>query len=798
MSVITKDLGVATAYGYAKSKGYTGTEEEFAELMASYANVAQQAEASAQDAEDAKDAAITAKTAAQTAQTAAESAQTAAAGSAQTASTKASEASNSAQTAAGSATAAGNSATAAAGSASTAQTAAQTATTKASEASSSASAANTAKTDAQTARTGAQTAQTAAETAQANAEAAASSVSASAAQIEQNTEEIGAIKNDLLDGTFIVNNAENAEQLTSTVGIEDTAPYLFRTSGGSNDIGDREDVRKIVGGTIVNNQLIKINSTAGSGITFTQNNDGSTSLSGTATADYYAYLSKIALVEGHKYLSILDIISNPNSVAFDVGSLNGVAVNPVGTFNGRLAIIGSATQTREVTVGIQHMTVGSVMDGIRYNYIATDLTLAFGTAIADYAYSLETATAGAGVAWLKKHFPKQFDAGYQAYDAGSLQSVSGLTEHRMVGFNQFDADSAFEGATGITKNGNSFTGSANTFANFTNIAGWDKIKYISGLTYYGRVHITVPNSDLNWAAVEWVYTDGTKTIGNQILTNSSGVSYALSNPNKTISYFRITYGSNGGNPITVKDICINLHWDGEKDGTYEPYKTWSYALDDSVVIRGIPKVDANGNLYYDGDEYLPDGTVNRRFGIVDLGTLNWIAGSDSRYNTNTSLPGAIGVSTDLRCVKYIPDMGAANRTVDKSVCITNGGYVYIYDTAQTGDGSAFKTAMSGVYLLYPLATLTTETALPYQATQIVDDWGTEEYVLSDGAFPVPVGHDTMYQNNLRAKLEMSPESPDGDGLYVVQQESGENTYVPLASTATIQDILTRLTALENA
>lgn len=196
MSVITKDLGVATAYGYAKSKGYTGTEEEFAQLMASYADVAQQAEASAQDAEGAKDAAITAKTAAQTAQTAAESAQTAAAGSAQTASTKASEASNSATAAAGSATAAGDSATAAAGSAETAQTAAQTATTKASEASSSASAASAAKTGAETARTGAQTAQTAAETAQANAEAAASSVSASAAQIEQNTEDITGLKND--------------------------------------------------------------------------------------------------------------------------------------------------------------------------------------------------------------------------------------------------------------------------------------------------------------------------------------------------------------------------------------------------------------------------------------------------------------------------------------------------------------------------------------------------------------------------------------------------------------------------
>ena len=51
MATITKDLGVATAYGYAVAGGYTGTEEEFAELMASYASVAQEAEESAETAE---------------------------------------------------------------------------------------------------------------------------------------------------------------------------------------------------------------------------------------------------------------------------------------------------------------------------------------------------------------------------------------------------------------------------------------------------------------------------------------------------------------------------------------------------------------------------------------------------------------------------------------------------------------------------------------------------------------------------------------------------------------------------
>ena len=58
--MVTKDLGMVTAYAYAVSKGYTGTEEEFAELMASYASVAQ----------DAVDAALAAAQSAQSAQSA--------------------------------------------------------------------------------------------------------------------------------------------------------------------------------------------------------------------------------------------------------------------------------------------------------------------------------------------------------------------------------------------------------------------------------------------------------------------------------------------------------------------------------------------------------------------------------------------------------------------------------------------------------------------------------------------------------------------------------------------------------
>ena len=126
-------------------KGYSGTEDEFAQLMADYASVgqsaAQSAEQAAASATSASGSAATATQAAQTATSKASEAVTAAG----TATTKASEASTSADTASAAATSAGTSAQ-------TATTAATTATTKASEASESAATATTAKTDAETAR----------------------------------------------------------------------------------------------------------------------------------------------------------------------------------------------------------------------------------------------------------------------------------------------------------------------------------------------------------------------------------------------------------------------------------------------------------------------------------------------------------------------------------------------------------------------------------------------------------------------------------------------------------------------
>ena len=235
--------------------------------------------------------------------------------------------------------------------------------------------------------------------------------------------------------------------------------------------------------------------------------------------------------------------------------------------------------------------------------------------------------------------------------------------------------------------------------------------------------------------------------------------------------------------------------DGERDGEYEPYVKRSYALDSDLELRGIPKLDASNNLYFDGDQYESDGTVTRRYGVVDLGTLDWNYEQDRDLFEALLVPRAKSLFVAV-CSNY-PFVGSYSALVDKSCGYIYGYHVAIKDSTYGTDATAFKTAMSGVYLVYELEEPTTEEAEPYQQTQVVDDFGTEEFVdAGNRDVAIPVGHITRYAPNLRAKLEMSPNSPDGDGDYIVRQTNGENVYISFASNATIQDMLARIEALE--
>lgn len=566
-----------------------------------------------------------------------------------------------------------------------------------------------------------------------------------------------------VDGAYEQMTVGNAEQLISSVTVNDKVPYNFRTSGGSIDIGNRE-VDKLVGGTVAWNQLqANTHNKTANGITFTYS-DGALTVSGTASATAWWCSGSNEtwdFIKDHIYL--MDV--GNSSYTSDATGTKPVWYIP-DYFGGYGYLYAPTLMRKCVSTGANYFQL-QVPSGYSYNSAIVyrpqvfDLTQMFGSTIADYIYSLETATAGAGVAWFKKLFPKD----YYPYNAGELMSVK-TSAHQMVGFNAWDEEweqGAISGGMPSASN--------------TAIRSKNYCKCISGASYYGKC------SDYNnayymrvwWYDVDKNYISGDWICGVTVVAPSNARYFKLSTNTSTYVY---------GN-VYNHDICINLSWDGERDGDYEAYKKWTYPLDSDLELRGIPKLDASNNLYYDGDTYEDDGTVTRKYGIVDLGTLSW------EYVTTAGVPmfyaglsdGAKTDSVPVICSKY-PSVETQTTFLsgDKVVRgygsdVYNFSRVGVRDTAYT-DAATFKTAMSGVYLVYELATPTNEEADPYQNPQIVDDFGTEEYV-DERTVAIPVGHDTEYMNNLKAKLEMAPDSPDGDGDYIVRQTNGENSYVPL-------------------
>ena len=182
----------------------------------------------------------------------------------------------------------------------------------------------------------------------------------------------------------------------------------------------------------------------------------------------------------------------------------------------------------------------------------------------------------------------------------------------------------------------------------------------------------------------------------------------------------------------------------------------NYPLAD-LDLRGIFKMDASHNIYADGDTYESSGVVTRKYGVVDLGTLKWSYQSTyTRFNvtiTGMKPTGASNVKGNAICPKYVclsPTSFDTQTTTSGIMAVDNGSSIlWVRDLAYT-DPVAFKATMSGVYLVYELATPTTETATPFTSPQSVSREGTEQYIdgkVASGTrdVAVPVGHETEYK-----------------------------------------------------
>lgn len=524
-----------------------------------------------------------------------------------------------------------------------------------------------------------------------------------------------------------------AGNLSSTRKQTDSTPYLMRKTGGDlSRIGERED-DTLVGATVRANQLLHDMRQSGTqnGLTFT-NTNGALTITGTVTEafsyNYIHFTDSLTqfIRDGRKYLVTLNK-AIPYAWGVSGYSPSSASVNS------------SATMFTNTTGGIWQdglifrAPVGTTVNitDLRANII--DLTAEFGSAsIADYIYSLETATAGAGVAKLREW---GFLAGeYIPYNAGTLESVE-ATAHKMVGFNLFNKDEAVEGVYICDSNGSEGTtqGAIST--------GW--IPVIGGEDYF----IVNTATSGRWGA--WYDADK--------IFISTCVGDGVKTAPLNARYMRMTIKSSKGSLGSVDTFCFSLSSD--RNGEYEPYSAHTYDLG-TDTLRGLFKLDSNNELYADGDTKASDGTIARKYGVVDLGTLAFTYDSSGKrwQVAFANIENFATRSANVIAEKYTADITATAGNEGKMFTIGKGLYIYSNDSTTPPSGN----------LIYPLATPTTETSTPFQNPQICDPDGTEEYVTSNG---VPVGHVTEYDYDIKGLAEELidvPDVPSSNGTYVLK------------------------------
>lgn len=215
-----------------------------------------------------------------------------------------------------------------------------------------------------------------------------------------------------------------------------------------------------------------------------------------------------------------------------------------------------------------------------------------------------------------------------------------------------------------------------------------------------------------------------------------------------------SYSLNEGEMMSVNAIARKTY---SRNGSV----IGNYVLDD-IVLCGIPKLDANNQLYYDGDIYESVGEVTRKYALLDLGTLAWTKNSESGheyfYSTNPisgiKAPGSSAdIVSNIKCATLVNNSfsNAYAHSQDKIIGVSASGRIGIYDSSSVSLSNVqFQSAMSGIYIIYELATPITEQASAYENPQTVIPNGIEEYV--DGLYAsgdrdveIPVGHITEYK-----------------------------------------------------
>lgn len=527
-----------------------------------------------------------------------------------------------------------------------------------------------------------------------------------------------------------------ADNITTQLGINETAFYNFRSTGGSADVVGKRKVNKILGNSVVFNQLVQNGNFADTTHWTFENGSGTTSnnvLTLTRTLGDTARLTinqSLDIVSGHKYLLSykVKVVSQAvsSTIVFSDSADRFTTITLASSVTqGSTQFIGSiftAQASGNTTARLFRINGGTIGDKYEItNVMFIDLTLMFGSGKEPTTYADFIAL-----------FPKP----YYPYNVGEIKSCQ-LDKIVNVGYNALN-DTFEIGAINSTTGQNESDNRAIRQVGYTEVVGGKyyslEQSFLADKDSWQR-QILEYDADKNYLGIRW-NTDGgvpfSQPFSVQLKPNTRFV---------RISY----YFANDTKPTDFSKVCLHLTWSGSRTG-FEPYRTWEYELA-NIELRGA--LDSH-------DEYLPNGSVTRKIGTYTFtGNENLrLASAGAYYFSANDLPiqikrpSADTIIANIVMAERTTTVAQAYASKDKNICLFADGTMAFHDTGIL-TLQEFKEWLTGKTIYYELATPTTEQVAPYEEIQTCDDYGTESFVAQSGAFEVPVGINAYYNVNLQ-------------------------------------------------
>ena len=369
--------------------------------------------------------------------------------------------------------------------------------------------------------------------------------------------------------------ANKLNTLLDVVETPDTAPYVYRQSPE----GQYTVKEQLVGGSVVWNQLVKNGNFADTSnwnqftASLSVSNNEAT-VTSTASSGNGLIFQDVNCTNGHKYLFLITA-KKQEGITADINLQNaGQIITIDSTSYTTYTKVFEYNHQTAVYTRIQFRIAGQGNIAYFKNCMAIDLTAMLGSTIANYIYTLETQTAGSGVAWFRKYFPNL----YYAYSAPTIQSTKVSEKVVKDANDQTVATYDLSGSHVVNRK----------YA----LVDFGSLEWTKSISNYGTFYATPTHTPK--------YISNSETEGETEIYTLVSVNSASSSGD---NYIYI----NGQKRIVVKDTS-------KQEMTKEQFATaisgynFLYLVETpytetvtNPTLYGIWKLDTNNNLYFDGD-----------------------------------------------------------------------------------------------------------------------------------------------------------------------------------------------------